>query len=428
MHQQEMQKRNMTLMTVGTDSRVAEGFRRYAEQGGWTVTDIAFATYISHKRRPHLPEQVRSCESCLAVLNFDKGSSEAADSAAYLHQLFGEKLTLVAAIDSMQPDEMMLAMRAGCTELIAPSHDAGVAEAIIDRLEERMALRAKAGTTEGAILSLIGAKGGVGTTTLAVHLATYLVERAGKRVLLVDNQAQFGHVCIYLGLDGTSHHFQDVVSNIHRLDNELLQGLVAKHACGLDVLSSPDAGEVARTMHPDDVLATLEYLRTEYDFVIVDCAGRLDAVSRAVIGSSSCVYVVATPEISAVRDLSRYVDDLSAEGDSAKVKVVLNRYSSKYAVSTAEIEKAIRAPVAFSVPNSYIELVRSANLGTPLSSTLANGFTEAMVGWTESLVGQPGRASPLVARTAVEPRPERWSARWLGIIRSQWQQERAGKA
>ena len=239
-------------------------------------------------------------------------------------------------------------------------------------------------------MALLGAKGGVGTTTLAVHLATFLVESCKKKVLLIDNQSQFGHVCIYLGLDGTSFHFQEVVKNVHRLDSELLKGFIAKHPSGLDVLSSPDIGQTARVMNAYDVATTLEYLRTEYDFVLVDCAGRLDEISRAVVAASAHVYVVATPEISALRDLSRYVDDLREQDDVTKVKAVINRYSSQFAVSLAEIEKAIRMPVSYSVPNSYIELVRSANLGVPLSAASENGFTKELMNWAEALVGTTG--------------------------------------
>ena len=59
-------------------------------------------------------------------------------------------------------------------------------------------------------------------------------------------------------------------------------------------------------------------------------------------------------------------------------------------MSLAEIEKAIRMPVSYSVPNSYIELVRSANLGVPLSAASENGFTKELMNWAEALVGTTG--------------------------------------
>ena len=56
---------------------------------------------------------------------------------------------------------------------------------------------------------------------------------------------------------------------------------------------------------------TLDFLRGEYDYVLVDCASTLDDTNMAVIEASNQVYLVATPEIGAIRDLSRLVDNLS---------------------------------------------------------------------------------------------------------------------
>ena len=73
---------------------------------------------------------------------------------------------------------------------------------------------------------------------------------------------------------------------------------------------------------------TLDFLRGEYDYVIVDCPTSLDDTNLAVIEASNQVYLVATPEIGAVRDLSRHVDTLSQnEQNNEKVKVVINRFS-----------------------------------------------------------------------------------------------------
>ncbi len=378
---------NITLLTVCLDTYTADLASTVAEDRGWAVTHASFETYISSRRRPHFADKLRLGDGCVALIDFDADATQAAAAASYLQQVFGTRLALIAFATESQPQLMLLAMRAGCTEFVTKPAEASAVSESFRRAEQHLANRNMVSQASGSILALLGAKGGVGTTTLAVHLAAYLVQRCGKRVLLIDNQAQFGHVCIYLGLDGTAFHFQEVVRNVHRLDSELLRGFVATHSSGLDVLSSPDVGQAARAMHPEDVTATLEYLRSEYDFVLVDCAGRLDEVSRAVIAVSSQVYVVATPEISAVRDLSRYVDDLTEIDDGTRVKVVINRYSSQFAVSLEEIERAIRMPVAYNVPNSYIELVRSANLGVPLSPTLKNGFTTELTKWVDALVG-----------------------------------------
>ena len=86
----------------------------------------------------------------------------------------------------------------------------------------------------------------------------------------------------------------------------------------------------------------------------------LDDTNLAVHRCLLPIYLVATPEIGAIRDLSRYVDDLmQIECTTEKMQVVINRFSSRYAVNIEQIEKAISLPVAIRLPNSYAELVRS---------------------------------------------------------------------
>jgi pilus assembly protein CpaE len=144
-------------------------------------------------------------------------------------------------------------------------------------------------------------------------------------------------------------------------------------------------------MDPDSVARTLAFLRSEYDYVIVDCATSLDETNLAVIEGSSQVYLVATPEIGSIRDLSRYVDKLmQIEFTTEKMHVVINRFSSRYAVNIEQIEKAIHLPVAIKLPNSYTELVRSVNLGEPIAPQRKSEFAMQFTKWAMNVVGSSG--------------------------------------
>ena len=386
---------NVTLLSIRVDAETLGMALSTADERHWAVTPLAFDGYISAKRRPHFADNLRAGDGCVALVNFDEDPKQAVAAAIYLQQVFDRRIVVIAIAAENQPHTMLLAMRAGCTEFLSEVANPQVFADAFRRVEQQFANRNATSNAAGSILAFLGAKGGVGTTTLSVHLACYLAQRNGKKVLLIDNKAQFGHICIYLGLDGSAFHFQEVVRNVSRLDSELLRGFIATHSSGLNVLSSPDVGQVAKPMHPADVAAALEFLRTEYDFVLVDCTNTLDEINNVVIGASAQVYVVATPEISALRDLSRYIDDLTQTEDNNKIRAVINRYSSQFAVSLEQIEKAIRLPVSFNVPNAYVELVRSANLGEPLSPELKSGFTTEITRWADSLVGATAGSAPV---------------------------------
>ena len=112
---------------------------------------------------------------------------------------------------------------------------------------------------------------------------------------------------------------------------------------------------------------------------------------------------MASPEIGAIRDLSRYVDGLvQNEHATKKLQVVINRYSSHEAVTIEQIERAVHLPIAFKIPNSYSELVRSINIGEPVSSESKSDFAHQMMKWATALAGR-------TAATAQEPGKKRFA-------------------
>ena len=234
---------------------------------------------------------------------------------------------------------------------------------------------------------------------LTVHLATYLARYFSKKVLLIDNHASLGHVCLYLGLDGTHHHFHELVRNIARLDQDLLRGFIATHSSGLDVLSSPDVHDDVPGTDATSVERTLEFLSTQYDYIVLDCDTSFGESNLAIIDQSTWVYLIATPEIGAIRDLSRYVDGL-VQNDHVidKVQVVINRYSSRDAVSIEQIEKAVRLPIAMKISNNYSDAVKAINVGEPLSTERKSEFALQLMKWTAALAGPGETAKPSAKR------------------------------
>jgi pilus assembly protein CpaE len=331
---------------------------------------------------------MKQAEAIVAFVDFDHDSEQAVETVKYLQTIFAGKLNVVALASSREPELLLQAMRAGCGEFLNKPVDRYELVETLERMQTQWSLASTRTSAQGSVLSFFGSKGGVGTTTLAVHLAMYLVQNHQKRVLLIDNRPELGHVCVYLGVDGSRFPFHEVVRNVARLDSELLQASVAKHPSGLNILSSPDVCGGMKVLDADSVTRTMEFLRTEYDFVIVDSATRLDPVNLAVIDASARVYLVATPEVGSIRDLSRYVDNLmQIEYTTEKMHVVINRFSSRYAVNVEQIEKAIRLPVTMKLPNNFTELVRSVNLGEPVSPKLKSEFATQMTAWAANVVG-----------------------------------------
>ena len=379
---------SVALITVSLDVQIAEDVADCVSHMSWAVNRADCEGYISAAKRPPFPQAVKSSQACIAVIDFDTDIDQAILAAAYIQEMFSGKAALVALSSSQDPDVLLRAMRAGCTEFIGGELDQDAFTDALMKFHERWSAKAVRPATRGTVLSFLGAKGGVGATTLAVHLATYLVQHHGKKTLLIDNHPQLGHACVYLGIDGSHYHFHELVRNLTRLDSDLLRGYIATHSSGLEVLASPDVCSGMKATDPESIAQTLDFLRGEYDFVVVDCSTSLDDSNMAVIEASNQVYLVATPEIGAIRDLSRYVDSLSQSTQNVeKIKVIVNRFSAQHAISIEQIEKAIRLPVALKLPNCYAELAKATLLGEPIHAKHKTEFSLPILRWANGLAG-----------------------------------------
>ncbi len=375
------------VVTVCTGERFAEHLRDAFEQRSWNVHFSTYEAYLSAERRPAL-STLRSSLACIAFVDFDVDPIQAAATVLYLTSVLSGRVTIVAVVKTMNASVMLHAMRAGCGEVLQHDASENTLFEALQRLEAAESTVTRTFMPSGSLISFFGAKGGAGTTTLAIHLATYLVQLHKKRVLLIDYHAELGHASVYLGVDGARCQFQELVRNVGRLDSELLRGFVAKHSSGLEVLSSPDVCGRARPVDHDAIARTLDFLRGEYDYIVLDCGRPNAEINHPVIEASTVIYLVATPDVGAIRDLSRYVDTLiPSDGSSEKLQVVINRVATPYAIDVAHIEKAMKLPIAIRIASSYPELVRASNLGEPLTPTTKSELSSQFTKWANTLVG-----------------------------------------
>lgn len=393
---------NVALITVSLDTKMADEIADSVLRMAWVVHRFDCEGYISEIKRPPFPQPVKSAPLCIAVIDFDKDIEQAVVAASFIQEMFSGKAAIIAASVCGNPDILLRAMRSGCNEFIDGELNETAFSEMLARLYQQWSSKTTKNSKRGEIVTLFGAKGGVGTTTLAVHMAMYLVQCHHKKTLLIDNHPQLGHACIYLGIDGSRYYFHELVRNLSRLDSDLLRGYIATHKSGLEVLASPDVCSGMKALDPDSIAQTLEFLRGEYDYVIVDGSSALDETNLSVIDASNVVYLVATPEIAAIRDLSRYVDSLShGEHDIEKINVVINRFSSQHALTTEQIEKAIRLPVTLKLPNGYAEVTRSAILGEPVDPKQKTQFALQIIKWVNMLTGSDVATNEVIIKKSL---------------------------
>lgn len=345
-----------------------------------------FHDYITGDKRPQFPSVINNSESVVALIECDRNPDAAIETMERLHQTFLHKVSLVAISSRTDTEFLLRAMRAGCNEFLAKPLDRPAFTAALQRFQRARVSAAQAVQGKGKVLSFFGVKGGVGTTTLAVHLAMHLVKKHRKKVLLIDYKHELGHIALHLGIKESAYYFDELVRNVDRLDNELLDSFVTRHPSGLEVIPSPDVVAAPREVPADSIARIMEELRRRYDFVLIDTSMQYTTITHAMMSSSDHVVLISTPDVAALRDLVRRVEHYALiDGFTDKLRVVVNRSTSEDAVSQADIEKTIHFPVYLAVPNNYAELMRAINAGEPVSPQQRGNYTNAFQTWAYRL-------------------------------------------
>jgi pilus assembly protein CpaE len=134
---------------------------------------------------------------------------------------------------------------------------------------------------------------------------------------------------------------------------------------------------------------TLEFLRLQYEFVLVDCPPGLSEQNSAVFDHADQLYLVATPEIPSLRNVARHIDYFGRfDYPLNKIRVIINRHLKKGTISDSEIEKAIRKNVYWKVPNQYNEVMKTINTGDPRALDLRSDFIRSLNEWAEAISGR----------------------------------------
>ena len=377
-----------TVFTVCVDPETVANVMDGCAYAADTEFAGEFHDYMGHHKRPQFSQRVKDSAAQIALIDFDRKPDEAAQSAEILHQMFPGKIAIIAVSKRSHEELILQAMRAGCSEFLPCPFILSQFTDMVGRLQSRFtALAPESAKNSGHVIALFGVKGGVGGTTLAIYLATFLVRQHRKKVLLIDHHHQLGHVCLYLGLTENPYYFDELLRNVDRLDVELLAGFLTRHPSGLDVLPSPDTCAVRYSSSPHDMEHVLSFLRSEYDYVILDSSLETQNVNSAIIDSADEVYLVATPDVAALRDLSRHVENFGLDAKTApKLRIAINRSSSNDAVSAEQVEAAVRFPVSVTIPNAYAELIHAINAGEPLSPQRRSEFTTKISKWANRIV------------------------------------------
>jgi pilus assembly protein CpaE len=391
-----MERSDQAIFSVCADEAVVSVATAASLKVSGALFAGEFHDYITAEKRPQFSPVLKNADTCVALIDFDRDPELALETTERLNQIFPKKISIVGVGTQLDAGILLRAVRLGCTEFLTKPIQVADLVAALNRFHAVMAVDPHAQSGIGRVVAFFGAKGGVGSTMLAVHLATHLVRQHGKKTLLIDHKPQLGHVALYLGLKDTQYHFDELLRNADRLDSELLNGFVIHHRSGLDVIASPEMSGGPHEAKPDELERVMDFLRREYDYILIDSSVSCQDSKRYIIDQSDEIYIISTPDVASLRDLARMVETISlSESATSKLRLVVNRSTATDSVTPEQIEKAVRFPISIAVPNNYFELLRAINDGEPIPPQRRSEFNQALSRWANQIVnGNNGVKAP----------------------------------
>src|SRR4029450_12543377 len=124
----------------------------------------------------------------------------------------------------------------------------------------------------------LGAKGGCGTTTVAVNSAVELARLSKRPTGIIDMKACLGEVALFLGVR-PRFTLLDALENLHRLDKDFLKELAAKHKSGLDILAGSEQFDRPNAQDAGAIEELLRVLTRMYDFIVIDAGNSINALA-----------------------------------------------------------------------------------------------------------------------------------------------------
>jgi pilus assembly protein CpaE len=320
--------------------------------------------------------------------------SDAASGMSAIERLRASSpaMAIFAVAATAEPDLILQAMRAGANEFFPWSAD-GASRATEESFHgavRRTAARreaAHAGARQPCVTHVfLGAKGGTGTTTIAVNSGVELARLGKKPTLIIDLKPCLGEVALFLGVR-PRFTILDAIENLHRLDKDFLKELVSKHKSGLDILAGSEQFESAQDSGALEEL--LRVLSRVYEYIVIDAGNMISSFIVTTLYTADTAFLVTNPDVPSIRNAQRLVDRIRQLGaGSERVKILLNRVSDQILIAPKQIETALGYSIYHSFSSDYRAVSTALNSGVPLTLSNHSELSSQFNSFARQLLGQ----------------------------------------
>jgi len=217
----------------------------------------------------------------------------------------------------------------------------------------------------GMVITVFGAKGGIGKTTVATNLATAFVAMNAGSAVIVDMDTVFGDAAMMLDVP-VEASLVEAAERVDELDREKLGGLLVQHETGVKVLPAPFEPVDWRNVSAEAVEKVLTLLAQTHDFVVIDCPATFTDLVAVALEKATVVLLMTSLDITSIKDTTTALKLLnSGINNEDKIKLVVNHATNVNSLGEEDVSKVLRREVFWSIPYDE-EIAASAQLGAPV--------------------------------------------------------------
>lgn len=326
------------------------------------------------------PEERKKLERIIAASYMVRLTEEESDEMGVLIYEPGETVDedmphIIHALESGQAEDVYLAGSQADSDILIRAMRSGIREFLQFPIEEndfrtaimRTAMRGSLENGDGEkgkIITVVGGKSGLGTSTVAVNLAWTMNQRAPSRTLLLDLRRPYGEVPYFLDLK-YEYNWGNLMDDISRLDATYLHSVVSEHESGLHVLPGPNDGD-----RPDEhtLYLILEQLRMSYDYVVVDTGYPDNKSLPKEVEHADTILIPLQLSLPCLARTSRMMDSIRTQDPDAerRMQLVANRVTKDSTIGVPEASDVLNREITWTIPEDTSSALSSLNQGTPL--------------------------------------------------------------
>jgi pilus assembly protein CpaE len=264
------------------------------------------------------------------------------------------------------------AMLAGARDYLAAPLTATTLATSIHAIQEQEATRERRLSGErtdrgpsGTVITLFGAKGGIGKTTIATNLATALCRETGESVVIVDMDTRFGDVAVMMDMP-SERTVTEAARDYERLDRSNIREYLHNHPTGVSVLPAPQNPSDWEMIGPEPIEKIVRVLSQTFNYVILDTPGTFNEIVGISLELATVVLLITSMDVSSIKDTVMALNMLRAWSfPEEKIKLLINHSNIANSIRDTDVARTLDYEIFWQIPFDAA-VSRAGQIGQPV--------------------------------------------------------------